>query len=272
MLFQEYIQKSRAIDVELSPGTVAHDMASALTLFLALSKLGKRVSFQGTNNIPPSFQWIDVKSLATRTAVLAIKEIAPFLSKISYEKTDRDFKLLLGLKESNSLRLEQIALEEAAPTDLTIIVGENSSQDNIEVTTNPHPKTKSQEKMREASLKLLSPFQIPSVQLFQKLLLKMQYVPEKKLSVAVLDKKDFRETQANPRDIGPLMKELCALGTFQTSHLVLFRSQGLLFSRTKELAEKISKFFKTNQKGNWALLKCQERETQRIKEKILFLL
>lgn len=271
MLFQEYIQKSRAIDIELTSLTTASNMASALTLFMALSKLGKRVSFRGENNIPPSFYWIDAPSLATQTSVLTIKEIAPFVSKISYEKNDRNIKFLLDVKQG-TLRLEDIAIEETPATDLTIIVGENSLQNNIEITVNPHPKTKNQEKMREASLTLLSPFHIPSVQLFQKLLSKMEYLPEKKLSITVLDKKDFRETQANPRDIAPLIEELNALGASQTSHLVLFRSQGLLFATAKELTEKISRFFKTTRKGSWALFLHQEKEPQKIKEKILFLL
>ena len=271
MLSQEIIQKSRAIDIELSPETQPHDMANALTLFLALSKLGKRVRFQGQNNIPLSFGWIDASSLSTQTAVLAIKEIAPFLSKISYEKSDRDLRLSLALRE-DALHIENIAIEKPLETDLTIIVGENTPQDNFELATNPHARTKNQKRMLEASLALLSPFEIPATQLFLKTLLNIQYLPEKKLCVAVLEKKDFEEAKAHPKDLGPLLRELRALATLQVSHLVLFGVQGLLFSKTKELKEKISKFFKTAQKGDWLLFPLGGQETQKTKEKILFLL
>ncbi|GEM_PF-3773095 len=271
MLFQELIQKSRGIDIELSPEIQDHDMANALTLFVALSKLGKRVRFQSKNNIPLAFGWIDAPSLSAQTAVLAIKEIAPFLSKVSYEKSDRDIKFQLSLRE-DALRVENIAVENPLETDLTIIVGENRPQDNFEITTNPHLKIKNQKKMLEASLALLSAFEIPETQLFLKTLLNMQYLPEKKLCVAVLEKKDFEEAGAHTKDLGPLLAELHAIGTPQTSHLVLFGVQGLLFSKTKEFKEKISKFFKTTERGDWTLFALGGQEIQKTKEKILFLL
>lgn len=271
MLFQELVQKSRAIDIELSPMTQSYDMAHALTLFVALSKLGKRVRFRGQDNVPSAFCWIDAPSLSTQTAVLAIKEVAPFLSKISYEKSDRDLRLQLTLKE-DALHIENIAVEKPLETDLTIIVGENAPQDNLEFTSNPHLKTKNQKRMLEASMALLSPFQIPTMRLFLKTLLNLQYLPERKLCVTVLGKKDFEEAKAHPKDLGPLLAELRAIGTPQVSHLVLFGIQGLLWTKTEELKEKISKFFKTTRRGDWTLFALEGQEIEKTKERILFLL
>lgn len=257
MLSQEMIQKSRAVDIELRPETQGKDMANALALFLALSKLGKRVRFQGQNNIPSAFSWIDAPSLSARNTILALKEVAPFLSRISYEKTDRDLRLQLALKE-DTLRIENIAIEKPLETDLTIIVGDNAPQDNKEIL--------------KASLMLLSPFEIPAIQLFLKILHAMQYLRAKKLCIAVLGEKDFEQARAHPKDIVPLLGELRSLGNQHVSQCILFGSQGLLLSKTKRLKEKISKFFQTTQKGDWLLLKLGKQEVQKAKEKILFLM
>ncbi len=276
MVIQELIKKSQKIDIDLDPQSQTRDIADALLLFSLLSRLGKNVSFSGTQTLPPSFAWVDIPTLSAKTTVVTIREVAPFISKISYEKNEHDLKFSLTLKE-DMMSLERIALEKKPQGDLLFIVGDNASQDNQnDIIINPHPRIWNLRKAFEAGLQLLSPFHIPQLRLLQRTLLTLEYLPTKKLCMVPLERKDFKETQTNTKDVRALAEELTRWGGFYSSYLTLFQSlsvsgkiQGLLWTNQRELRDRISAAFGATQKGNWVLFSSQDNTLWKTKEKIL---
>ncbi|MBI2113318.1 MAG: hypothetical protein HYT50_01950 [Candidatus Wildermuthbacteria bacterium] len=274
----DLIQSSRTI--RLVPGTLQQEsLGNALALFSALSKLGKSVSMDSSLlSLPPS-DWVQKDLFLSREAAIRIQGAASRISKISYEKDDQDLKLVLSL-HSGTVEPRSVIVEATSqePPDLSIIVSEEQGLHNPEITVNPHPTLRNFPRALDAVLQLLSPFQIPQTRLLLRVLSVLKYHVPQQACVFALEKRDFRNTQTNPKDVPHVLGELGSWAKPSLSLVALLESSlarkihGILRTPKEDLKKKISQSFETQEKGSWILFSHPSHSIIQAKEHVTSLL
>jgi hypothetical protein len=154
-----------------------------------------------------------------KTFAVKLKGLAPWISKIQYEKEDQDLTLYFSLKKD---------------AEVNIIVEDD-----------------------RAGHKLLSPITTPLGALSQKLIGNVEYKPNSDLYITSLYHQDFQECGATSLALKGAVEELKQCGGENSSLLVLFETakgaQGLLWSKRSEVREKVKSLEQGTEKGNWVL-------------------
>ncbi|MBI1984938.1 MAG: hypothetical protein HYS60_02390 [Candidatus Wildermuthbacteria bacterium] len=273
----ELIQKSQVIEIAPGSGADSGDLGEALAIFHALSNLGKSMRFKEGFFSLPSAEWMDKSSFPLQSAAISLKGMASCISHVSYEKSEQDLRFSFSLSQGQ-LNPEHVQLEPSPDPDLTIIVGEKEALHNQEITTNPHFRFWNSGKALEISLSLLSPFQIPSEKLLLRTLHSIIFSREHQLCLASLEKRDFRDTQTNTKDIRSVFQSLISWAKPEVSFLCLLESspknrvQGILRTGKAELRKKFSLNLGAKEKGSWALFDFPHNNMRLAKEKVVSLL
>lgn len=273
----ELIQKSQCIEIAPGSHVGSRETSEALTLFHALSKIGKSVRINKELFAYPSAAWVRQEFFPMRTAVVSIKHIAPFVSGVSYEKSNQDLRFSFSLSQDRG-QPEQVEIEQSLDSDLTIIVGENQALHNQEITTNPHPRLWNSQKALEAVVALLSPFQIPGAKLLLRALQGMNYLTTTRVCLMTLEKKDFRESQTNLKDIIAVLKDIISWSHSDVSLVALLESapfnriQGIMKTSSTELFKKLSQTTNFQKKDAWALFHFPGNDMNLAKEKVTSML
>lgn len=269
----ECIQNAKNVELALSENPHEKSLGDALCLLAALTQSGKQVA------LSPGFlklahaDWIHPFALPLETATISLKGIAPYISKVSYEKSNQDIKLSFSLSQG-TIKPEHVHIEQRPSPDLTIIVGANPRIHNQDMTVNPHPRLWNTNLALECSLSLLSPFQIPSLKLLSRSLSTLEHLKDRKTCFVSFERRDFRETQTNPRDIKSVASHLAAFAKPEISLFAIFETgpgnniQGILKSDNPALRKK----FQGKEKGSWALFDLPMHNLSAAREHITSLL
>lgn len=171
--------------------------------------------------------------------VVSLKGVAPWISRVSYEKTEKDLKLFFTLRQGN-LSTENLLLE---PVEDNSIL-ESKSEEN---------------------------------KLLQKIKESWQYLPEPNLYFVFLNKEVFQGIGSSPRILPKIIKNLQAQIDKNVSFLVLFENskedvQGILWSENKELREKMLWYGEGQEKGNWLIFIAPTKNLQQTSSRLLSLL
>src|SRR3989339_172600 len=132
MDIRDLLEKSQTISILLPVQENARDLQTAFTLaYILQKKLGKRVAFEGRNVASPLAPQVKPLPDKEKTFAISIRGLAPWISKIYYEKDEKDLRLYFTLKQGEILK-ENVSLETFPRPDLTIIVGDSTNQYNRE--------------------------------------------------------------------------------------------------------------------------------------------
>ncbi len=116
-----------------------------------------------------------------------------------------------------------------------------------------------------------------SNQLFQRVLNKLEIIPEKNLNWVLLKLKDFQETNSSPLNLPLIFEKIKSLifssknfaCLWETENSVASLWQGVFYSLEKETVEKIAYYFKGNQKDNAVLFKISRLDEQWVKNQLM---
>ncbi|MBI1971379.1 MAG: hypothetical protein HYS52_00830 [Candidatus Wildermuthbacteria bacterium] len=170
--------------------------------------------------------------------IVALKGLAPKISRVSYEKDEKDVKLYFTLRNG-----------EIAPENLLI---EPAMLPAPLIVENGGPEHKLAKKIAEAG----------------------QYLPTSRIFVVFLEKKIFQECGATEKMVPAALKKL---RTPDSSMLAMIErndgnTKGILWSSQKDLREKMLWYGKGKEKGNWVVFEVPRQHLQDAKNKILALL
>jgi len=268
---QELIEQSQHIYITLPTRKEASDVQTALTLFAALRKLGKNVRLQDIKAQTPVAQ--DQSAQEQQTFVVSVKGLAPWISRVSYEKSDQDLNLYFTL-HTKEIAGQRPSLPQK-PTDLNIIVGDNRSQDNAGQPKDSSLVVEATKELTTFALQLLSQEQHPETKLLGAVLTDMDYVKEKWLYISQLRTSDFENSGTTELQLKHIIQELKTYFGSENSYLILFesllshRTKGLLWSPRKNLQDEIMLYGSGEGKGNWVLFSLAQKELAQVHKEIV---
>jgi len=268
---QELIEQSQHIYITLPAKREASDVQTALTLFAALKKLGKNVGLQDMRAQAPLAQ--DQPTQEQKTFAVSIKGLAPWISKVSYEKSDQDLNLYFSL-HTREIAGQRPSLPQK-PTDLNIIVGDNKVQNNTEHSKDSSLAVEATKELTTFALQLLSQQQQPETKLLSAALANMDYIKEKWLYISQLQTSDFENSGTTELQLKHIIQELKTYFGRESSYLILFESltshhtKGLLWSPQKNLQDTIMLYGSGEGKGNWVLFSLSQKELTQVYKEII---
>ena len=152
-----------------------------------------------------------------RVFVVTLQNLSPFISQMSYEKSDKDIKLYFTLKE---------AAKEGLPAG-------------------------------QAGLKFLPAELTPETLLVERILMKIERNQEKRLCISTLTVQDFEQAGANSKMLPNAIERLRSLSEPGFSYGVTFEEagskKGLLWTQNPMLIQEYKQIYQGTQKGNWIL-------------------
>ena len=239
----------------LSKEATLGDTHLSLVLLAGLKKLGKTATVQQGNGLRENLfsPSVDHK----KTFVVSLKGISPWISKIQYEKSEKDVKLYFTLQDGE-VSPEALALQVQNQTDLTIIVGEKSQKNNL------FPYAGASflwaEEARDALFELLTTHENGEHKMFGHILGKLQFAERLDLYLTSLAPEDFAESRVEQKTLVALLEELQQTFSEQASYLFLFQAfpstlpQGLAWTKNPAVKKLLHGAGQTQEKGNWILL------------------
>ena len=163
-----------------------------------------------------------------RVFVVTVQNLAPLISRMSYEKSDKDIKLYFTLKSVS--RNEGLP---AAQAGLELLLPEARLEEGGQAERSPETL------------------------LLEQIQRKMQRTQEKKLCMAALTAQDFEQTGANSKMLPNAIERVRALSEPGFSYGVTFEEagakKGLLWTRNPSLIQEYKQMYRGIQKGNWIL-------------------
>ena len=257
MTTQELVFKSPSISIDVAKGPSASDLECAFALFFAFKKLKKGVSIFGDIS---QFSIISDNKTKEKTVAVTLRGISNIVSKIYYERDNKDLRLYFSLKKGGFSE-KDLAVETKPSSDLTLIVGENHSEYN-------HPKvTKT---LINSVLEMLNKDDRNQILLLSRILSKAEYKQNQKLCVCSIDDSWFSETHTSPKQLAPIIEELRVNSNGSFSYLLLFQEQnfgkGLLWSEDIDLKKKFDSISEKQERGPWMILRGAN--IKELKEKI----
>lgn len=245
----QILEKSRTVSLVLPFQAQTRDKHTAFLLACGLKKLGKHVSLEYTN-MP-----LHSSSSEEKTFVVSLNNLAPWISRVRYEKEGKDLKLYFSLTQGE-ISPATLSLQIQGQADLTIIVGDKSPQNNgdeLSSTTQLSDK-----EAKQPLLDLLSSHKDPQTRLLGLILAKIEYMSQFNTFLAVLYKEDFQNVHADSKNLPLLISTLRESFGDQSSYLFFFDSsqgaQGILWSLSSQLQTKFRDIASGQQKGPWVLL------------------
>ena len=158
-----------------------------------------------------------------KTFAVKLKGLAPWISQIQYEKEETDLTLYFTLKKD---------------TEINVILEDDA-----------------------VGSKLLSPVMPSLAPLAQSLISNVEYKPNSDIYITSLQRKDFLECRATSLALKGAIEELKQYGAQESSFLVLYETSkgthGLLWSKRRDIREKVQSQNQGAEKGNWVLFEAQ---------------
>ena len=268
---KELIEQSQYIYITLPSRKETSDVQAALTLFTALRKLGKNVELQDIKAQAPLAQ--DQSAQEQQTFVVSIKGLAPWISRVSYEKSDQDLHLYFNL-HTKEIAGRKPSLPQK-PTDLNIIVGDNENQNNARHPKDSSLKVEATKELATFALQLLSREQHPEAKLLGTVLTDMDYVKEVWLYIARLQRSDFKNSGTTEIRLQDIIQELKTCFGKENSYLILFESltshhtKGLLWSPRKNIQNTIMLYGSGEGRGNWVLFSLSQKGLVQIHKELV---
>lgn len=272
----ELLISSRSISLRFSSHPSSEDMQDAFILFCGLTKLGKEVRVENfaASDLFPSRSSSQEKE---RTFSLTIKDVAPFISRVYYEKDRANLKLYFALSD-NTIQQEKIKLEPLSSNDLTIIVGNTRSPLNGQAPpAHPGilPATIPSTNVTQLLLQQFFPTQQALLRLGGILFASVSRSPDNSLYIGHLASKEFANTQTTPKSLPSVMNLYKECFGEQHSYLFLYETpeshenQGLLWSSAPSVRNKLFTLAQGQEKGHWALLHYSTQTLLENKEKTI---
>jgi len=256
MTTHELIKNSQHILIALSEHPNEKEMQTALTIACGLSKLKKNVSIE-KGTLVPQITISTPSSQNEKAFVVSLRGLAPWISRISWERDKKDIKLYFTLQQGASSAFHSPTIQTQA--DLTI-TGENNQADARSITT-----------------QLLLAHHNPQVKLLGKVLWNLEYAAAQNFYTTLLPLDDLQVLDANPRMFALLIEDLKESFGTEASYLVLYESsaslnaRGLLWSPSQSVRNNVLHETNGDQKGNWVLFAGHTRELQQVRSRILSL-
>ncbi len=266
---RELIEQSKNILIAYALGE-KKNQPIAFALLCGLRKLGKdvRLGEKDTLGQPPSS--LSSSPSEGKTFMVSLRGLALWISKVYYEKDERDIRLYFTLRRGE-ISPENLSLQIQDQTDLAIIVDEDASTDNTP-TLHGSWKVVSSQDAQSIILQLLSRDPDPSTRLLGRILERLDPSWHAQLYVASLEQKDFRDSQANPKTLPPLIENLKGSFGADASYLFFYSHasapelKGIFWSPRKEWREKILQSQKGQERGNWLLFSAPAEKISEIKD------
>lgn len=246
---QELFEKAQHITVSLPSSPSKEEFESACLFFTAAKKLGKDASIKGTDLKGPLKE-----SLKGKTFAVSLRGMSDLISKIHYEKRGGDVKLYFTLRDGE-ISSSNIALESSQPSNLILIVGNSRARDNSSETDDTSSVQGTGEFL-DTTLSLLSPLEVPGVQLSAKVLSRLQERP-RGLYAAHITRQDFSETKTTQLHLRETAQDIKEYGDKTASYLILFETQketkGILWSENTRLQRQILSEGTGSLRNNWVV-------------------
>lgn len=256
---QELLHTSRRILISFSPKASLQEQEAALLTFFALSKQGKHVEIEG---IPGASRLSLRTPKKEKTFMVTAKGLAPWVSKVYYEKDEKDLRLYFSLQDNKSLSEYMLAVGEQTH-DLVLIVGDKDARRNR---TEPVVLLNEfgNEKERGAfAAALLSEKELTMARLLVKSFLSLNAAGSDVL-VFALSRKDLREAGANSFMLPSLILQMEEYGEPESSYACVFEEQArehpiriLAKSGGELLKNTLTKHGKVESRGEWLLARSR---------------
>ena len=249
---EDLLSRSKHIAISL-PGQVREqDIQTAFSLLYALKKLGKKVALEGRILEQKPFLLRQILP-RDKTFVVSLKGLAPWISRVHYEKNDKDLKLFFTLQQGE-ISPENVAFESVSEADLTVIVGDSGQ----ELKREGHLITRARDFL-PSCMELLPEASRGSVRLIGKIAAKLTYFAKTNVYFADISQKDFKECLVSSKFLIGAVQTAQELLESQSSILLLYESfigetKGLLWTKQESLKELALSFGKGDKKGDWTLI------------------
>ncbi|MCP6726900.1 MAG: hypothetical protein KJI69_02570 [Patescibacteria group bacterium] len=255
---EELFEKAQHITISLPPYPSKEEFESACLFFSAAKKLGKDASLQGANLNSPLKE-----PLQGKTFTVSLRGLSDVISKIHYEKSGGDVKLYFTLR-NGEISSNNIALESSQASNLILIVGNNSARDNSSEIDNTS-SIQGTKDFLDTTLSLLSPFDVPGVQLLSLVLSRLQENPQK-LYTAHVTRQDFVETKTTQLHLRETANEIKEYGDKTASYFILFETQketkGILWSENSQIQKRILSQGTGSIKNNWMVCSFPQKNSE----------
>lgn len=264
----ELVQKSQNIVLDLRSYREERELQSALTLFGALAQLGKNVIPAGL--IQEQFpQPNKTLSSLEKTFVISLKGLAPYITRVTYEKNTSDLELFFTLRDTKNI--SPVSSQSQRSPDLTIIVGDERTPHNGE--SAEEDRMKKFEGEVERFLGFFPKEEQSLLKLFGKVMARCRSYTTQGLSLSVARKTDFQETNTCPKMLPKLLQYTAQFFGDQISCFIFFETQtgmtrGIGLNIPSHAVEWLGSLGEIQQVKNWLILGQSNISFERIQEKI----
>lgn len=264
---EQLLFSSKTISLSLPDNPTQEHLQTAFIILCGLRQLGKYVLLEGKQSEKPLLSQIGNNARNEEKAYsLILKGIAPFISRVYYEKDANDLKFFFSLSRG-SIEKDQIQLSFLRTADLAVIIGNPSSR-------NDQAPSIDANEVRQSILRNLLPQQAPSLHLTGIAYSKLEQLPGTPLFTGVLASEDFQTANASTKDIAKTITNLSSFGP-QYSFAILYQpntrqpSSGIVWSPSEELREKVVHAFGGSEKNQWVLFSLQEQNLPEAKIRLI---
>ena len=260
---RDLITQSETILISLPVRPTTEELQDVLTLAYVLHVLGKKVKIEG--DLGKRARGLEnITSQKEKTFAVSLKGLAPFISQVQYEKVRDDLKLVFTLKQGE-ITPANLALDIPTQKDLTVIVRNESAQDNENTVG----------KLLPNALALLSPEDKEAALLSGRLLFRLEYFPGIHFHSSYLRTSDFEETKTSPKTLSTAVQQIA--GMLAVSNLLVFfekneGTQGILWSTRPRIQQKMVEVWDGEIKDKWGLFSVPTKNIDSMQENIQFLL
>jgi len=247
----ELITNSQRITIILPLAPNPQESQRASILACGLAKLGKEISIEKENPTKPT-----LSPSSEKTFAVSLKGLAPWISKVYYEKHEKDLKLYFTLQQGEILP-ENLSIQTHAHPDITIIMGNREAQHNGFVKVNPSRIL--EQEATKAMLDILFLQDKGTTKLLSVVLQKLRYIEKFRSYTAFLRTQDFQSSQTNPKALIPVIQDLNQYLDTHASHLLFYEdtnSQQIqaVFHKGQSTANLLALSQENvQQKGNWTI-------------------
>lgn len=256
----QLFEKSKRVSLVLPLGAGETDTHEARILQCGFRKLGKQVVLEHAQTAPLA------PLSEEKTFVVSLRGLAPWIAKVRYEKEASDLKLYFTLNQT-AASSQDVSLHAQNQTDLIIIVGDNSNQNN-ESQSLLIPILSANEAKKQLFDLLCSNEEVPT-RVLGVVLSKLEYSSRLNTYLVSLREQDFQNMHAKPQNLPLVIPMLTENFGEQSSYLFLLDAphgaQGLLWSSSPLLRAKFRDIAGGQQKGPWVLLRPAPFASEQLK-------
>lgn len=270
------LTSARTISLSLPPGASPRDLQIACTLFCGLRQLGKQVRIEGTKSDTLLFPAEAIREEEKKTFALIVKDIAPRISRVRYEKDQKDLKLYFSLSDG-VLDEKNVHLVPIFSSDLTLIVGHSPLRDNGTTSSESGPVLMDALEAKEMVLQRFSPQEKRLFEYTGALFAQSEKLSGIPLYIGTFSRGDFEAQDTTPQTMPATIQYLIRCIGSHYSYLLLYeekpqKNRGLLWSPSPEIRAKINQSFPAQQKEQWLLFPIAQSDLGQAKTHLIQIL